>query len=302
MVGVKLDPTLGPNVEDVTLTTLLPQAVRTLSFPSSTYTVSAGIVNATDSMSVNAYQGNNQVHVYSTAGAGSTYVNTGAGTGQAGNNQITVGDATSATGLNDIQGPLFIDAGNGANNSLTFTEAGSDFGDTLTLTNDALIRYLSMQLSPQRGADKQQRYAFQIAYQATGGAFGGGIELDTTQGPDTVYVPYTLANTHVTINTGNNNVLMSKKPAPDQVFIGYDAGNPTGPPNPVSAASLDQILAPVTVIGQGTSGTPATKLFIEDQGARSRKRTPCSGSPCPALKRSSAPEHPPFPIMGRTLP
>jgi hypothetical protein len=281
MVGVTHDAMLGPQVEDVTLTKLAKReghsGTTLVPVASSTYTVSAGIPSSADTLTVNTCDGPDQVHVFSTAGAGSTYINTGAGTGPGGNNQIVVGDATSATGLNDIEGPLFINAGNGADNSLTFTEAGSYLGDTLTLTNDALIRYLSRQLPKNREEPAQERYLFDISYQATGsdgsiGAFGGGIALDTTRGPDTVYVLSVPDNSHVTVNTGVSTGLNLTPPQPDQVYVGYDAGNPDDTPNPLSDSTLDAILSPVSVVATVASGAPAAKLFIEDQGADRSER------------------------------
>ncbi len=228
--------------------------------------MSAGIPTSAGNLTVNTYQGPDQVHLYSTA-AGSTFVNTGAGMGPGGNNQIIVGDANSFTGLNDIEGPLSIDAGNGSGNSLTFTEAGSPFGDTLTLTNDALIRYNSSML-PKSADIAAQRGATPLIspIRRPAARFGGGIELDTTQGANTVYVPSTLEGTSLNIRTGLDNAVTTQPPGPDRVFVGYNAGNPTAP-IPMSTGTLDQILSPVTVIGQAIAGTPGTSVVIDDQGA-----------------------------------
>ena len=281
-VGINVAPTLGPNVESVTLTVLAPDddnaspVPAVLRKPAASYTVNAAIPNSGDTVTVNTYAGNDQAQVFSTAGLGSTYLNTGAGGGPGGDNQIVVGDATASAGLDSIEGPLFIDAGNGLHNSLTFTEASALAGDTLTLTNDALIRYSATKSVPLQGDRRrhgsEMRYAFQISYKVTGGAFEPGtgagetgIELDTTRGMDTVYVPNTLARTKVTIDTEDALTATGDTRDQDQVIFGYDGGNPN---DPESASTLDGLLSPVTVVGGGSAGgRPLTSVIVADEAA-----------------------------------
>ena len=162
------------NLEDVTLSPLS----QTGPWPLIPYTVAAAITNPGDKLTVNLYGGNNVVQVNSTAGPGGTIIDADTGDGQVGNNQFTVGNAGDPFGLDNIQGPLSIDAGNGTGNSIKFTEATAYAGDTLTLTNNSLIRYSPSAVwgipAPKGAGYKpipaHTRYPFTISYKATGGA------------------------------------------------------------------------------------------------------------------------------------
>jgi hypothetical protein len=281
-VGINIAGNLGPNAESATLTELAPTlgSMVLAPVPATTYTVNAAIPNSGDTLTVNTYAGNDQAQVYSTAGSGSTHLNTGAGGVQGGNNQITVGNANDANGLDDIRGPLFIDAGSGLENSLTFTEASAFASDTLALTNDALLRYgspISVPISGDLNATFETRYPFAISYTATGGAFGAGIELDATRGSDSIYVASTPQNTNVTINTESSDEapispppVTGPNPPPDQVFLGFDGANPNGPTDPESTSSLAGVLSPVNIVGEIVPGPVAstTDLVVADEAAQ----------------------------------
>ena len=239
--------------------------------PGSAYTVIASNANTADQVIVNTFRGDDAAQISSTTGKGSTHINTGAGPAEnGGDNQITVGSA-SDQGLDLIEGPLFIDAGNGKKNSLTFTEAASLAGDTLTLTNDSLIRNVPLPPGsppptvPVREGT-EDRYDFTISYKATNGAFGAGIALDATRGTDTVYVASTPRNASmVTINTEAANLAVGDPRDQDLVVFGYDGQNPS---DPEGKSTLDQILSPVTVQGGGSSsGSAATEIIVADEGA-----------------------------------
>jgi hypothetical protein len=239
------------------------------------YSVAAAITNPLDTLTINTYQGSDLVNVLSTTGPGSTHINTGAGGGPGGNNQIAVGNGPASTYgnlLDDIQGPLFIDAGNGTGNSLLFSDSASSIGDTLVLTNNALTRYTALSKVPkQNDTPAHKRYPFVISYTATGGAYRGGIELDATKGNDTLYVASVPAGSNVTINTESSSLVAGNPAASaDQVFVGFDGANPNGPANPISASRLAGILSPVNIIGEGyLSGitTASTDVTIADEAS-----------------------------------
>ncbi len=271
-------------VESVQLTVLAMNDVGVHALSATTYTVDAAIPQSGDDLTLNTFAGDDEVQVNSTAGAGSTFINTGAGSGAGGENQITVGDPNLPLGLDGIQGPLSIDAGNGQNNALTFTEAAADTGDTATLTADALIRYststVPVNYNPfdESGTPTEIRYAFQISYTATGGAFTpgsadfghivlNGIQLDTTTGTDNDYVASALADTQVTVNTGPADIATGDPQDFDNVFIGYDGGAATSSYDPEPSSTLAGILSPVTIVGGGANGKPGTNLTIDDSGA-----------------------------------
>jgi hypothetical protein len=268
-------------LEDVSLTTILGASgghIFGLPQPAP-YHVAAAITNPLDSLTVNTYQGNDQVNVLSTTGPGSTHINTGAGSGPGGNNQFVVGNGAGdilPNFLDDIQGALFIDAGNGTGNSLLFSDSATTDPDTLVLTSDSLVRYAALSSVSREGDfPAHKRYPFVISYTATGGAFGAGIELDTTLGSDTIYVPSTPRGTSVTIDTGTSDGAAVSNPPPgpnpphDQVFVGFDGVNPNGPPNPESLSTLAGILSPVNVVGEGFASSldSQTDLTIADEAA-----------------------------------
>ena len=80
---------------------------------------------STDSLNVNTFAGDDSVTVTDTQPAATT-VSTGGG-----NDTIK---SAAARALDDIQGPLLIDAGAGAN-QITFDDDISTVGDILTLTS-----------------------------------------------------------------------------------------------------------------------------------------------------------------------
>ena len=82
---------------------------------------------SSDSLDVNTFAGADSVTVTDTEPAATT-VSTGGG-----KDSITVGGGTSA--LDDIQGPLLIDAGAGSN-QIAFDDDLSTVGDILTLTSN----------------------------------------------------------------------------------------------------------------------------------------------------------------------
>ena len=115
-----------------------------------------------------------------------------------------------------------------------------------------------------------QRAAFTISYTATGGAFGGtaatantplipGVELDTTEANDTIYVASTPAQSNVTINAEGTTFGAGPNSPGNQVFVGFDGGNTN---DPESASTLNGILSPVTVVGQAS-----TNLVVADEAA-----------------------------------
>ena len=288
-------------LEDVSLTTILGASggAHLFGFPQpAPYNVAAAITNPLDSLTVNTYQGDDQVNVLSTTGPGSTHVNTGAGSGPGGNNQIVVGSGPGdilPDFLDDIQGELFIDAGNGTGNSLLISDSATNDPDTLVLTNDSLVRYAPLSnVSREGDFPAHKRYPFVISYTATGGAYGAGIELDATMGSDTIYVPSTPRGTSVTIDTGTSDGTAIGNPPPgpnpphDQVFIGFDGVNPNGPPNPESLSTLDGILSPVNIVGEGVAYSLAsqTDITIADEAAQcpwTTRSTPRSLRPSTVL-------------------
>ena len=130
--------------------------------------------------------GADTVNVQSTLTGGTTAINTGGG-----NDTINVSsNAPTNTGnLAGLAGTLSINEGAGSN-TLNVSESGISTADTVLVTNGQI----SSAVIP-----------FTINYQATGGTFGGGINLLTGSGADTVNVQSTLAGGTTAINTGGGN-------------------------------------------------------------------------------------------------
>jgi len=243
----------------VTVTPNVPPGPSGGALPGDFYQVTTAIPQVGDNLSVNTFGGNDQVTVLSTQGLGSTNINTGAG-----DDSITVGGSTGVS-LDAIMGPLHIDAGAGDFNRVLFTEATSTQGDTVALTSSQLVRVNPQPLPPYfvdtyfGRRTVSQRYPMHITYQAmgghfeSGGPFGGGVELDTTQGADTVSVPNDLALAPTTVNTSGG--------AGDQVFVGFDHF-PNGQKE--NASTLDNLPSTLTV--QGSPGQN-TSLDIADEAS-----------------------------------
>src|SRR5207248_353974 len=80
-------------------------------------------------------------------------------------NGTTVGILLGQAGnLNGLQGSLNIDAGPGSN-TLHVSEAGSSAPDTVTVTSSQIV---------------DSAVPFTVNYQATGGSFGGGVNVTTS--------------------------------------------------------------------------------------------------------------------------
>ncbi|HVX63201.1 MAG TPA: autotransporter-associated beta strand repeat-containing protein, partial [Pirellulales bacterium] len=96
---------------------------------------------------------------------------------------------TNTGNLSAIVSTLNIDGGAGAN-TLNVSESGSGSPDTVLVTSSQIASAIT---------------PFTINYLATGGTFGGGVNLSTGSADDTINVQSTLAGGTTTINTGNGN-------------------------------------------------------------------------------------------------
>jgi Ca2+-binding RTX toxin-like protein len=167
------------------------------------------------------------VNVQSTLAGGTTTVNTGGG-----NDTINVSsNAPTNTGnLAGLAGTLTVDGGAGAN-QLNVSESGSATADTVLVTNNQI----SSAVVP-----------FTINYLATGGTFGGGINLSTGSAADTVNVQSTLAGGTTTVNTGGGN---------DTINVSSNA--------PTNTGNLAGLAGTLTVDG----GAGANQLNVSESGS-----------------------------------
>ncbi len=228
-----------------------------------TYWVDAALPKSTDALNVNTFAGADSVTVTDTQPAATT-VSTGDG-----NDTITIGGGSSA--LDDIQGPLLIDAGAGSN-QIMFNDSDSATGDVLTLTSSLvpshsgggaiaqgyLLRYTGQVVPPSDNAMASYRYPMTITFQASGGDFSGGVSLEGTFStdpthPDQIYVQSVLPDAPTTVQTNG---------VDDQVYVGFDGGADGATSDPSS--TLDYLASTVDVTEQG--GT-LTVLTVDDEGS-----------------------------------
>jgi hypothetical protein len=164
--------------------------------PPSHYQVKVAIPKPVDKLTINTFGGNDTVSVRSTqprvqapATGGHLYVNTGGG-----DDQITVGDPND--GLDNLFGPLDIDAGTG-HNKVTFDETGSYVHDIVMLSASQLIRYTqtsSVTITRDGRTLTQTGYPFIINYKATQGDFLPGVNFKSSFGSTDLYLPETGTN------------------------------------------------------------------------------------------------------------
>ncbi|MFI5457668.1 MAG: hypothetical protein ACHRXM_19680 [Isosphaerales bacterium] len=228
-----------------------------------TYDIDAPLPKSSDSLDVNTFAGADSVTVTDTQPAATT-VSTGGG-----KDTINVGGPSSA--LDDIQGPLLLDAGAGSN-QITFDDAASTVGDILTLTSSLapdhsgqgtstpqgyLLRYVG-QIVNLYGQGPSYRYPMTVTFQATGGDFSGGVSLTGTYSFDPahfdqIYVESVLPNAPTTVRTNGED---------DQIYVGFDGGPNGATSDPTS--TLDYLAATLDVIDE--SG-PSTGLTVDDEGS-----------------------------------
>jgi hypothetical protein len=229
-----------------------------------TYNIDAALPKASDSLDVNTFAGADSVTITDTQPA-TTTVSTGSG-----DDSITVGGGTSA--LDDIQGPLSIDAGPGSN-QIAFDDDISTVGDILTLTSSLvpshsgggptelgyLLRYLG-QIVKQHGdaTGTSYRYPMTITFQASGGNFSGGVSLEGTSSfdpahPDQIYVQSVLSDAPTTVQTYGTDA---------QVYMGFDGGADGATSDPTS--TLDYLASTVDV--DDVTGMD-TALTVDDVGS-----------------------------------
>ncbi len=274
--GALIDPSSGePNYKyqwtDVQISTLVVATKSTV-----TYSVYTYLDKPADTLDVSASGGNETVDVGATQPC-QTNISTGAG-----DDTISVG-GEGTDGLDNIQGPLFINAGSG-HNTINFDDGG-EFGDIVTLTTQTsqggvpqgLVRRYQGQLLPGYqipGRDKvppHYRYPLDIIFEAIGGDFMEGVnyfgpEVGIPYGvpvgqPDSsqIYVQRVLANAPTTVDMSINKG--SPAVSDDQVYVGFDGGSngETRDPN----STLDGILSLLTI-----KGNNHTSLVFDDEGAK----------------------------------
>ncbi len=227
------------------------------------YHVDAALPKSSDTLAVNTFAGDDSVTVTDTQPDATTVSTAG------GNDAIEVGGPGSA--LDDIQGPLFIDAGAGSN-AIMFDDAASSTGDILTLTSSLspghsqpglptpqgyLLRYVG-QIVTLYGQPSSYRYPMDVTFQSTGGDFSGGVKLEGTYSfdpsqPDQIYVQSVLANAPTTVQTNGEDA---------QVYVGFDGGASGTTSDPSS--TLDDLDSTLDVID---ANGPTTTLTIDDEGS-----------------------------------
>ena len=194
-----------------------------------------------------------------------TAVSTGAG-----NDTILVGGGVAS--LDDIEGPLTIDAGPGQN-QITFNDRPSNTGDILTLTSSLvpahanqgsstpegfLLRYWDKSDATARRRGPAYRYPMDITFMATGGDFSQGVSLFGTSStdpnhPDQIYVESVLPNAPTTVRTYG---------VDDEVFAGFDGGPNWSHVRPRRARSTTIASTLPSIDQTGTT----TDLTVDDVG------------------------------------
>jgi hypothetical protein len=154
--------------------------------------------------------------------------------GQGGNDVINISsNAPTDTGnLAGLGATVTVDGGAGSN-TLNVSESGSSSADTVLLTNDAI----SSAVVP-----------FTIDYSATGGSFGGGINLSTGSAADTVNVQSTLTGGTTTVDTNGGG---------DTINVSSNA--------PTNTGNLTGLAGTLTIDGGAGSNT----LNVSESGSSS---------------------------------
>jgi hypothetical protein len=205
-----------------------------------------------------------QANVDGTSTGGHVFVNTGNG-----DDTITVGNSND--GMDDIQGPLDIDAAQG-HNKITFDNSHSTVNDTVTLTATQVIRATTA-VTPGNGQPSvigsQTGYPFIINYKASSGDFtpvdgSNGVIYETSRGSTNLYIPETgsAAPTEVDCNGGIANTH-------DNVLVGYDGQAQTSFPKTIDQSTLDHLHSILTVHGNPAGGPnpPYSVLEVDDETA-----------------------------------
>jgi hypothetical protein len=274
--GQNGQPVFSNQRTEMVVTGQVPPGNNPLGGSTFAYKVDTALPKSSDTLNLNTVGSNDTVEVMSTQPS-QTQVLTGAG-----DNTITVGG--NLRGLDDIEGPLVVDAGAG-HDQLIFDERPSSNGDVVTLTTNlqpaqnptlqglqnSLLGQLSQLLSgplgyvlrykgealPSRTTDFRPAYRFPIGmtFLASGGGdFSQGVSFlgPTSVSPSQIYVASLLPNTPTTVGTHGEN---------DQVYVGFDGG-PTGATSD-PASTLDNLNSTLTVVDQNGA---TTSLTIDDQG------------------------------------
>jgi hypothetical protein len=281
------DPAFDPNTGPIYVTaystiniTAPNPVIGILDFPPTQYEVDAALPKASDTLSVYTQGGKDNIFVARTQ-PDQGYVSTGAG-----DDTITVGDGV----LDDIEGPLVVDAGSG-DNQITFNESSSKDADIATLTTNLkpvfdpkmqtdrtnLGGALSQQISQEPNVDIGYLYRYKgvyypavtlpagtipahyrfqtgITFLATGGDYANGMFFDASASSngDQIYVDSVLPNAPTTVGTDGG---------PDNVYVGFDGGATSATSDPNS--TLDYINSEVTVSGDLLH---AASLLVDDEG------------------------------------
>jgi hypothetical protein len=264
-----------------------PEAVK----PHDTLTVNtftqddANTNDGNDTVTIDATQAN----VDGTSTGGHVFVNTGDG-----DDTITVGNGND--GMDDIQGPLDLDAAQG-HNKITFDNSRSTVNDTVTLTATQVIRATTATTPGANGqplpAGSQTGYPFIINYKASGGDFtpvdgSNGVIYETSQGSTNLYIPETgsAAPTEVDCKGGSAN-------PHDNVYVGYDGQAQTSFPKTIDQSTLDHLRSILTMHGNppGGANPPYSVLEVDDETAPLMEAYNLGGTAVPfqgSLQRTAA--------------
>ncbi|HVX59378.1 MAG TPA: autotransporter-associated beta strand repeat-containing protein, partial [Pirellulales bacterium] len=152
------------------------------------FTINYSATGGTFAGGINLFTGSvgDTVNVQSTLAGGTTSINTGGGADVI---NVSSNAPTNTGDLLGLDGSLAIDGGTGSN-TLNVSESGSAAADTVLVTSSQI----SSAITP-----------FSISYSATGGTFGGGVNLSTGSAGDTINVQSTLAGGTTSINSGAGN-------------------------------------------------------------------------------------------------
>jgi hypothetical protein len=252
------NPVQGPTQKGtITEVDLSTQAANPLGRNSSSYSVKTSIPASFDSLTVNGNGGKNVINVLATQAKGVTNINGGPD-----DDTINVSSQANLNGnLDSILGPLNIDAQGGRNNQINFSEKGSYVNDQISLYSNMLVRNQTVTgtppTNPLRGGGQETGAPFVINYTATGGLYGGGVNLWTSFAQNKVYIPTTAAGDATTPVTTTVTATF------DQITVGYDAFSSNGLFNNSQLGNIEGIKGPLTIHGLSGS-TLNTALIVHD--------------------------------------
>jgi hypothetical protein len=170
-----------------------------------------------------------------------------------GNDSVII---TSALNLVDGRGSVSVDAGRGSN-QLAVSDAGEDAWEAVAVTGTTVI--LNIALRP--GEERRSLLDFPISYTATGGTFGQGVYVKTSDGNASVLVEGTAAGapTFVATGTGNDALTVQSPAGPlstlaGPLFLDAAAGSNSLFVSEAGSATADTVIVTSSAISSSVLG------------------------------------------------